>query len=52
MKCIWLGQAGLLFDFDGVVVMIDPYLSDSVAAVNPMNKRRVEVDDMFSWNRT
>lgn len=47
MKCIWLGQAGLLFDFDGVVVMIDPYLSDSVAAVNPMNKRRVEVDDSF-----
>ena len=47
MKCIWLGQAGLLFDFDGVKVMVDPYLSDSVAAVNPLNKRRVEVDRRF-----
>ena len=47
MKCIWLGQAGLLFDFDGVRVMVDPYLSDSVAAVNPLNKRRVEVEEQF-----
>ena len=47
MKCIWLGQAGLLFDFDGVKVMVDPYLSDSVALVNPLNKRRVKVDEQF-----
>ena len=47
MKCIWLGQAGLLFDFDGVKVMVDPYLSNSVAAVNPLNERRVEVDESF-----
>lgn len=47
MNCIWLGQAGLLFDFDGVKVMIDPYLSDSVAAVNPLNKRRVPVDEKY-----
>ena len=47
MKCIWLGQAGLLFDFDGTTVMVDPYLSDSVAAVNPRNKRRVPVDESF-----
>ena len=47
MKCIWLGQAGLLFDFDGVKVMVDPYLSNSVAAVNPRNERRVEVDKRF-----
>lgn len=47
MKCIWLGQAGLLFDFDGAKVMVDPYLSDSVASVNILNKRRVEVDERF-----
>lgn len=47
MKCIWLGQAGLLFDFDGKKVMVDPYLSDSVSLVNPLNKRRAEVDTQF-----
>lgn len=47
MKCIWLGQAGLLFDFDATKVMVDPYLSDSVASVNLLNKRRVEVDERF-----
>ncbi len=47
MKCIWLGQAGLLFEFDGVKVMVDPYLSNSVAAVNPRNERRVAVDEEF-----
>lgn len=47
MKFIWLGQAGLLFDFDGVKVMIDPYLSDSVKKINPANARRVAVDESF-----
>lgn len=47
MKCIWLGQAGLLFDFDGVKVMVDPYLSNSVADINPQNQRRIEVDRSF-----
>lgn len=47
MKCTWLGQAGLLFDFDGMKVMVDPYLSDSVATVNPVNRRRVEADKSF-----
>ena len=49
MKCTWIGQAGLLFDFDGVKIMIDPYLSDSVAAVNPANKRRMPVDETL-WD--
>ncbi len=31
MQCIWLGQAGLLFEKDGYKIMIDPYLSDSPA---------------------
>ena len=47
MRCIWLGQAGLLFEFDGMKVMVDPYLSDSVAKVNPLNSRRVAVDERF-----
>ena len=47
MKCIWMGQAGLLFDFEGTKVMIDPYLSDSVVAVNPLNWRRVPVEESF-----
>lgn len=47
MKITWLGQAGLLMETEGTVILIDPYLSDSVAAVNPKNKRRVEVDARF-----
>lgn len=43
MKITWLGQAGLLFE-SGLSVMIDPYLSDSVGAVNG-NHRRVPVDE-------
>lgn len=43
----WLGQAGLLFDFDGFSVMIDPYFSDSVRAINPKNYRRQPIDARF-----
>ncbi len=44
MKITWLGQAGLLFETEHHTVMVDPYLSDSVGAVNPKNHRRVAVD--------
>ena len=47
MKITWLGQAGLLFETNGMKIMIDPYLSDSVAKINPKNKRRVPVDKKF-----
>ncbi len=47
MNVIWLGQAGLLFDFDGVKVMVDPYLSNSVVKVNPKNYRRQPIDARF-----
>jgi len=47
MKMTWLGQAGLLFELEGKKIVIDPYLSDSVAAVEPKNKRRVPVDESF-----
>ncbi len=45
MKITWLGQAGLLFETEHHTVMIDPYLSDSVGAVNPKCHRRVPVDE-------
>lgn len=47
MKITWLGQAGLLFETDTLTIMIDPYLSDSVAKAEPHNVRRVAVDERF-----
>ena len=47
MKITWLGQAGLLFELEGKKIVVDPYLSDSVAAIEPKNKRRVPVDESF-----
>lgn len=47
MKITWLGQAGLLFDRDGVRIMIDPYLSNSVEKYEPKNYRRQPVNEDF-----
>lgn len=48
MKITFLGQAGLLFEKDGFLIMIDPYLSDSVERVNPNNYRRQPInEDLF-----
>ena len=47
MKITWLGQAGLLFETGNTCILIDPYLSDSLAAVNEKKKRRVPVDPRF-----
>ena len=47
MKVTWLGQAGLLFERDGVKIMIDPYLSDSVEKYEPKNYRRQPVNEDF-----
>ena len=47
MKITWLGQAGLLFETEGKTIVIDPYLSDSVAKVNPKNYRRFPVDERY-----
>lgn len=47
MKVTWLGQAGLLFETNGIKIMLDPYLSDSVEKINPRNFRRVPVDERF-----
>lgn len=47
MKITWLGQAGLLFEIEDKTIVIDPYLSDSVAKVNPKNYRRFPVDENY-----
>lgn len=47
MKITWLGQAGLMLETEGVCIIIDPYLSNSVAAIEPQNERRVPVDERF-----
>ncbi|MBQ8648573.1 MAG: MBL fold metallo-hydrolase [Clostridia bacterium] len=47
MKITYLGQAGLLFETENKKIIIDPYLSDSVEKVNPLNYRRVAVEDRF-----
>ena len=47
MKVTWLGQAGLMFRTDDKIIIVDPYLSDSVEKIEPHNKRRVPVDKNF-----
>jgi len=45
MNVTWIGQAGLIFKTSGLTIVVDPYLSDSVKKVNPLNWRRVPVDE-------
>jgi L-ascorbate metabolism protein UlaG (beta-lactamase superfamily) len=48
MKVTWLGQAGLLFESnEGVRVMVDPYLSNSVVKYEHENERRQKIDTRF-----
>lgn len=47
MKITWLGQAGLMFETCGKTIIVDPYLSDSVEAIEPHNKRCVPVEENF-----
>ena len=47
MKITWLGQAGLLFETEGMHILVDPYLSDSVKEIQPHFWRRVPVDERF-----
>ena len=45
MQVKWIGQAGLLIDTGEFKIMVDPYLSDSVAKINPKNRRRMKIDE-------
>ncbi len=47
MKITWLGQAGLMMETNGKIIIIDPYLSNSVEKIEPQNKRRVPIDESF-----
>lgn len=47
MNVTWLAQAGLLFENGNAVIMVDPYFSDSVGALDPLKKRRIEADKAF-----
>lgn len=47
MKITWLGQAGLMLEACGKIILADPYLSDSCGKVNPKASRRVPVDERF-----
>ena len=47
MKITWLGQAGLLFEINEKKILIDPYLSNSVAKIQPQNCRRKPIDERF-----
>ncbi|MBQ8894495.1 MAG: MBL fold metallo-hydrolase [Clostridia bacterium] len=47
MKFTWLGQAGLLIEEKSYKILVDPYLSNSVAKINPKNDRRIPVDERF-----
>ena len=47
MKITYLGQAGLLIETNGKTIIIDPYLSDSVAKIQPKNTRRIPIDERF-----
>lgn len=47
MKITWIGQAGLLFEVGEKKIIIDPYLSNSVAKIQPQNYRRQPIDEGF-----
>lgn len=47
MRITWLGQAGLLFENGTHTILVDPYLTDSVAETEPQNHRRMAVDERF-----
>lgn len=44
MTVTWLGQAGFLIKHNTYQFLIDPYLSDSITARNPVKQRRIPVD--------
>lgn len=46
MNVTWITQAGLVFENDKMTVIVDPYLSNSVAKVmGPKRERRMPVDE-------
>lgn len=49
MKIISLGQAGLMIENEGSIILIDPYLSNNVEKFEPQNKRKLPINEsLFS----
>ena len=46
MEIIWLGQAGFLFQSEGLKIIVDPYLSDSVAMIVPEIFKKIELNSI------
>lgn len=47
MKITWLGQAGFLLETDGVRIIIDPYLTNSIGEKNPQKNRNIPIAPCF-----
>ncbi len=45
MKVTWIGQAGLTFENENIRIMVDPYLSDSLALRGDNFKRRLPINE-------
>ena len=46
-KIVFLGQAGLYVETDGLKIIIDPYLSNSVEKINPEKHRRQPIEETW-----
>ena len=47
MKVTWLTHSGLLFENDGLTILVDPYLTDSLGESDLMKKRRIPVEEKY-----
>lgn len=47
MDITWLGQAGLFFENENAKILVDPYLSDSCAKLNPNSYRRTAINERY-----
>ena len=47
MKVTWLTQAGFLFKNSKLQILVDPYLADTMASIDPKKARRIPVDERF-----
>lgn len=47
MKVTWLTHSGLLFENDGLTILVDPYLNDSLGESDPMKKRKIPAAEKY-----
>ena len=47
MKVTWLTHSGLLFENDGLTILVDPYLTDSLGESDPMKKRKIPAAEKY-----